>query len=189
MRFTIFSAAICGLFSINTPTIAQTSYPSESHKPNIEILKPGDTFICIGRESIGFDWVDGEWRKKNFKVDKWLIRKEESDSAACNLRDEEDKKYSFNNYESWNLRRCFSYKKFGSKQELGSFINTGVCHESYSTKSQAGPQVQCTNFIFLSLAFMPNGAFMIQTANPSIPAEAQMQVDSKFYEVGTCSSM
>ena len=181
----VYSCSLC-----SDVAFAQSSIPSISHKPAFEVLKPGDTFLCIGRSAAGFDWIDGKWQPATFKPVKWLIRKEKSGTASCDLKNEKDTQYSSKDFDVWNLKRCYSYKLFGSSSEFGSYLNTGVCYESYSSRRSNGPMVQCTEFIEHKLAFVPNGEYLIQPSSANIPLESDAKnISSKFFETGSCSSM
>lgn len=180
---------LCGCFLGSTMSYGEEGVASISHQPTFEAVKPGDTFLCIGRSSTGLDWENGEWRTKTFKPTKWLVRKERAGTGLCNLSGEKDRHYSSADLETWNLRRCYSYKEFGSQTELGGLLNTNVCFESYSSNRPNGPQVQCSEHIFHEIAFVPNGEYLIQTGGVNIPPSSKGVYDSKFIETGSCSSM
>lgn len=162
--------------------------PSLQNKSAVEKIKPGSSFLCIGEKSIGFDWVNGKWENKNYKADRWIIRKEANDATACNLTDEVDESFETKNGRVWNLRRCYSFKRFGSNAELGGWLNTGICYESYSNERPEG-FVQCAGHLTQKMAFEPNGAFLTQSPHPFIPPKSMKNIDSHFMETGSCSSM
>jgi len=156
---------------------------SLTHNTDYEI-KPGKTFLCISKDMVGFNWINGSWVKQNFKNEKWLIRKISNEARECLLNNEKDKNYGH----GWNLKRCFSIKEFGEGVELGSWLNTAPCHESYTSENSL-KSIQCANHIFQKFAFQPNGQFMISSGDPGIPANKDTKADSYYVASGSCSSM
>lgn len=163
--------------------------PSLEHNPNFEKIKSGSSFLCVGEKSVGYDWNKNKWENKTFKADRWIIRKEESDSKYCNLSGSIDINYQLSDKNPlWNLKRCYSIKRFGTSQELGGILNTDICYETYSGVKFDKVSIQCADHIFYTFAFVPNGPYLMQTSNPSIPS-TDGKVDSIFMETGVCSSM
>ncbi len=177
------------LFSIEIIAVADGEVPSLSNNPNFEKIKSGDSFLCVGTKSVGYDWVNGRWEGKNFTPDKWIIKKLPKDHEYCNLRKETDGYYEFNGEKIWNLRRCYSFKSFQSGGKLGDIFNTGVCYESYRSDMTDGVAIQCAGHIFQKIAFSPNGVFFVQSGNPTVPPKNNKNIDSVFMETGNCSSM
>ena len=62
------------LFPIEIIAVADGEVPSLSNNPNFEKIKSGDSFLCVGTKSVGYDWVNGRWEVKNFTPDKWMIK-------------------------------------------------------------------------------------------------------------------
>lgn len=167
---------------------ADTKIPSLEYSPTIEKIKPNDAFLCVGTKSAGFNWTSNKWDYASFKPSRWLIKKMPKDHESCFLSNETDQEIKSNELQITQLKRCYSIKEFGEKTELGTFLNTAVCYESYRKDMPGGVAIQCANHIFEKFAFTPNDVFILISGNPYVPPINKKQ-DSIYTETGTCSTM
>ena len=165
-----------------------TTTPSIPHNPDYESVPDGKSYLCITRENIGFNWRSNKWVKTNFKNTKYIVKKVPKSHEACDLKNETDYEVGDDPKKVMVLKRCYTYKNFDSKTELGSITNTSPCYESYDKGKRAPRQIQCTSHWFHSFAFVPNGEFMLQSSSPTAAETPKGdEKDSHVMSVGTCS--
>lgn len=145
-------------------------------------------YVCAEKESVGFNWRDGQWVKTNFKGEAYSVRKVDrslyKDSNAkksnqtmfCDAEKEAkagqrldggiEMKYS-----------CYSITELGSKPWLLSY---GMCLETY--KHGSLESVTCSDL--RNFAFSVDGQFI--KAPGSLNVGNVPTKDSMALSVGTC---
>ena len=153
-----------------------------------EIERPiGTTALCVGRNSNGYTWENGDWVRTGYKPSKYIIKKvsvESNQKTTLPLNTCPGKIASMDDFhvdDIYMLNRCYVVSNLGQEP-----LWREVCLESYE-----GGKLTSVNCTYNSnIAFRPNGRFITYSSSYDLrePSEAQ-QKDSMFVEHGECSDI
>ena len=147
--------------------------------PDVPLLPKEYTILCEADQSVGFDWLKGDWVVTNFKPKKRIITK--SETNLCRPQKFEDE-----NYTTWVSRNdCLNVRDFGTP-----YTNRGssYCSVDY-TKDDTGweTRITCDD---PKMVLKVDGRYHLAYIHNNLydrPPNANVSKDSMYVEVGKCA--
>lgn len=177
---------------------------------NAEITDMNENFslLCETEQSTGFRWIDNDWTKTNWKLQRYIITKQDYEPSsdmdkAEHIMCTQNKIGDYYDKRSDILFRdsCYLIKKFGDKTDV---LNYKTCMEEWGDSPFTLNKVTCSLGSSKSgvdgVVFTPDGWFTKyriaqQVSNIPKPISVNGEViieagrkDDMFIEVGRCSA-
>jgi hypothetical protein len=164
----------------------QTTIAGERIYPEME--RPvGTTALCIGRNSNGYTWENGDWARTGYKPSKYTIKKVSVETKqntvrplnTCPSKLADDDDFQVDDF--YMLSRCYVVSELGQEA-----LWREVCIESYDGGKLTS--VNCTETS--NISFRPNGRFIAYSSSYDLRESSETnQKDSIYVEHGECSDI
>jgi hypothetical protein len=174
MYSTTISFSVLLLLIIVSPASASDEYPWPEEY----------TILCSSEQATGFSWVNGNWKKQNFKNIQRLIMKSNKNNCVTGSEGEID--WGFNVH---SKDVCLNERPLGTEYES---IQSRYCEEHYigPSNSEYAPR---TNKLYIycdhpKMFLDPNGWYhYAHIVGDTEDAPENDIKDSQYIEVGKCS--
>jgi len=163
----------------------------------IRAIKEGTVIMCEGVEATGFNWVNGEYIRKNYKVGKELYKKVKPDKWCFGWKkltaDEKlgvirNTQFLGTPYQIGTRKSCYAVYPFGEKPPLNSVL----CAERYEKKGEKNweTEIDCKASVLLKgdTALSPNGLFHRFNTHTNL-SQTDKEKFSLFIEWGKCATI
>lgn len=147
--------------------------------------------LCIAEKSTGFNWVNGDWKQVNFKLQKYIIRKVRKfnedtasiENTLCNIHLQEKKE----------LLSFLSYPVCAKLQVIGDDLQSNMlCWQDLPAFNEPDDiKVSCRGvYEHLNIAFRTNGFYHRSQFHINVTRKPENnRKDSLYVEVGKCASI